>query len=158
MRSIAVEKVDGTPRTVLNGKPVFMMATLDQGFWPDGLHTAPTDEALAYDLRDAQGDGLQRGAQAHQGGARPLVLLGGPARPAGLAGHARHDRRVNPTAAARAEYEREMKQMIDQHISSPSVVMWVTFNEGWGQYDEAARRRPGQGLGPDPAASTACPG
>ncbi|MET7438338.1 PA14 domain-containing protein [Streptomyces sp. NPDC005568] len=51
MRSIAVEKVGGTPRTVLNGKPVFMMATLDQGFWPDGLHTAPTDEALAYDLK-----------------------------------------------------------------------------------------------------------
>ncbi|MDX6362520.1 MAG: hypothetical protein QOC85_1527, partial [Streptomyces sp.] len=51
MRSIAVEKVNGTPRTVLNGKPVFMMATLDQGFWPDGLHTAPTDQALAYDLK-----------------------------------------------------------------------------------------------------------
>ena len=44
---------------------------------------------------------------------------------------------VNPSAAARAEYEREMKQMIDEHISSPSIVMWVTFNEGWGQYDEA---------------------
>ncbi|NED90468.1 glycoside hydrolase family 2, partial [Streptomyces sp. SID11233] len=50
MRDISVQNVNGTPRTELNGKPVFMMATLDQGFWPDGLHTAPTDEALKYDL------------------------------------------------------------------------------------------------------------
>lgn len=37
---------------------------------------------------------------------------------------------VNPSAEVRAQYEREMKQMIDEHISSPSVIMWVTFNEG----------------------------
>jgi hypothetical protein len=58
MRSIAVEKIDGVPRTVLHGKPVFMMATRDQGFWPDGLHTAPTDEAHPRPLRaGAEGDG-----------------------------------------------------------------------------------------------------
>ncbi|MET8329613.1 PA14 domain-containing protein [Streptomyces sp. NPDC005181] len=52
--------------------------------------------------------------------------------PAQLANHT-----VNPSAAARAEYEHEMKEMIDEHSSHPSVVMWVTFNEGWGQYDQA---------------------
>ncbi|MFJ4892314.1 PA14 domain-containing protein [Streptomyces sp. NPDC088788] len=137
MRSIAVEKVNGTPRTVLNGKPVFMMATLDQGFWPDGLHTAPTDEALAYDLKMHKQMGFNA-VRKHIKvepdrwfyWADRLGLMVWQDMPAMTAG-------VNPDAASRAEYEREMKQMIDEHISSPSVVMWVTFNEGWGQYDEA---------------------
>ncbi|MGW4977819.1 PA14 domain-containing protein [Streptomyces mirabilis] len=136
MRSISVEKVEGTPRTVLNGKPVFMMATLDQGFWPDGLYTAPTDEALAYDLRMHKEMGFNA-VRKHIKvepdrwfyWADRLGLLVWQDMPAMTAG-------VNPSAAARAEYEREMKLMIDQHIGSPSVVMWVTFNEGWGQYDE----------------------
>ncbi|MFD8418840.1 PA14 domain-containing protein [Streptomyces sp. NPDC059466] len=137
MRSIAVEQVDGTPRTVLNGKPVFMMATLDQGFWPDGLHTAPTDEALAYDLKMHKRMGFNA-VRKHIKvepdrwfyWADRLGLMVWQDMPAMTAG-------VDPDAASRAEYEREMKQMIDEHISSPSVVMWVTFNEGWGQYDEA---------------------
>lgn len=137
MRSIAVEKVDGTPRTVLNGKPVFTMATLDQGFWPDGLHTAPTDDALAHDLKMHKQMGFNS-VRKHIKvepdrwfyWADRLGLLVWQDMPAMTAG-------VNPNAASRAEYEREMKQLIDEHISSPSVVMWVTFNEGWGQYDEA---------------------
>jgi len=137
MRSIAVEKVNGVPRTVLNGKPIFMMATLDQGFWPDGLYTAPTDEALAYDLKVHKQLGFNS-VRKHIKvepdrwfyWADRLGLMVWQDMPAMTAG-------VNPSAEARAEYEREMKQMIDEHISSPSVVMWVTFNEGWGQYDEA---------------------
>ncbi|MGP4088399.1 glycoside hydrolase family 2 protein, partial [Streptomyces sp. KR55] len=135
MRSIAVEKVNGVPRTVLNGEPVFLMATLDQGFWPDGLHTAPTDEALAYDLKMHKKMGFNS-VRKHIKvepdrwfyWADRLGLLVWQDMPAMTAG-------VNPSAAARAQYERELKQMIDEHISSPSVVMWVTFNEGWGQYD-----------------------
>ncbi|RZB19130.1 glycoside hydrolase family 2 [Streptomyces sp. F001] len=135
MRSIAVEQVNGVPRTVLNGEPVFLMATLDQGFWPDGLHTAPTDEALAYDLKMHKKMGfnsvrkhikVEPDRWFHW--ADRLGLLVWQDMPAMTAG-------VNPSAEARAQYEREMKQMIDEHISSPSVVMWVTFNEGWGQYD-----------------------
>jgi len=135
MRSISVEQVNGVPRTVLNGEPVFMMATLDQGFWPDGLHTAPTDEALAYDLKVHKKLGFNS-VRKHIKvepdrwfyWADRLGLLVWQDMPAMTAG-------VNPSAAARAEYEREMKELIDEHISSPSVVMWVTFNEGWGQYD-----------------------
>lgn len=137
MRSIAVENVNGTPRTVLNGKPVFLMATLDQGFWPDGLHTAPSDEALAYDLRahkDMGFNSVRKHIKVEPDRwfywADRLGLLVWQDMPAMTAG-------VNPDSASRAEYEREMKQMIDEHISSPSVVMWVTFNEGWGQYDMA---------------------
>ena len=135
MRSIAVEKVNGAPRTVLNGAPVFLMATLDQGFWPDGLHTAPTDEALAYDLKAHKEMGFNS-VRKHIKvepdrwfyWADRLGLLVWQDMPAMTAG-------VNPSAEARAQYEREMKQMIDEHIGSPSVIMWVTFNEGWGQYD-----------------------
>ncbi|WP_405866478.1 PA14 domain-containing protein [Streptomyces sp. NBC_00005] len=137
MRSIAVEKINGVPRTVLNGKPIFMMATLDQGFWPDGLYTAPTDEALAHDLKVHKQLGFNS-VRKHIKvepdrwfyWADRLGLLVWQDMPAMTAG-------VNPSTTARAEYEREMKQMIDEHISSPSIVMWVTFNEGWGQYDEA---------------------
>ncbi|MEU6140789.1 PA14 domain-containing protein [Streptomyces sp. NPDC047081] len=137
MRSIAVEKVNGVPRTVLNGKPVFMMATLDQGFWPDGLYTAPTDEALAYDLKvhkELGFNAVRKHIKVEPDRwfywADRLGLMVWQDMPAMAAG-------VDPSTAARAEYEREMKQMIDEHISSPSVVMWVTFNEGWGQYDMA---------------------
>ncbi|CAM5653703.1 PA14 domain-containing protein OS=Streptomyces violarus OX=67380 GN=FHS41_000808 PE=3 SV=1 [Streptomyces violarus] len=135
MRSIAVEKVNGVPRTILNGEPVFMMATLDQGFWPDGLHTAPTDEALAYDLKAHKRLGfnsvrkhikVEPDRWFHW--ADRLGLLVWQDMPAMTAG-------VNPSPASRARYERELKEMIDEHVSSPSVVMWVTFNEGWGQYD-----------------------
>jgi hypothetical protein len=136
MRSIKVEQVNGTPRTVLNGKPTFMMATLDQGFWPDGLHTAPSDEALAYDLRMHKQLGFNS-VRKHIKvepdrwfyWADKLGLMVWQDMPAMTAG-------VNPSAAARAEFEREMKVMIDQHANHPSVVMWVTLNEGWGQYDE----------------------
>ncbi|MFD3376489.1 PA14 domain-containing protein [Streptomyces sp. NPDC058697] len=135
MRSITVENINGTPRTVLNGKPVFMMATLDQGFWPDGLHTAPSDKALAYDLKMHKAMGFNS-VRKHIKvepdrwfyWADRLGLLVWQDMPSMTAG-------VNPSTAARAEYELEMKQMIDEHISSPSIVMWVTFNEGWGQYD-----------------------
>jgi hypothetical protein len=135
MRSISVEKVAGVPRTMLNGEPVFLMATLDQGFWPDGLHTAPTDEALAYDLRLHKQLGFNS-VRKHIKvepdrwfyWADRLGLLVWQDMPAMTAGK-------NPGTAARAQYEHEMKEMIDEHISSPSVVMWVTFNEGWGQYD-----------------------
>ncbi|MFE9940516.1 PA14 domain-containing protein [Streptomyces hirsutus] len=135
MRSIAVEEIDGVPRTVLNGEPVFLMATLDQGFWPDGLHTAPTDEALAYDLRVHKQLGFNS-VRKHIKvepdrwfyWADRLGLMVWQDMPSMRAG-------VNPDASSRARYERELKQMIDEHVSSPSIVMWVTFNEGWGQYD-----------------------
>ncbi|MGX4688355.1 PA14 domain-containing protein [Streptomyces sp. JNUCC 63] len=148
MRSIAVEKVDGVPRTVLNGEPVFMMATLDQGFWPDGLHTAPTDAALAYDLRvhkqlgfNAVRKHIKVEPDRWFHWADRLGLMVWQDMPAMTAG-------VNPSAAARAEYEREMKEMIDEHFSSPSVVMWVTLNEGWGQYDEARIAEQAKGWDP----------
>lgn len=155
MRSIAVEQVNGTPRTVLNGKPVFMMATLDQGFWPDGLHTAPTDEALAYDLKMHKEMGFNA-VRKHIKvepdrwfyWADRLGLMVWQDMPAMTAG-------VDPNAASRAEYEREMKQMIDEHISSPSVVMWVTSTRaGASTTRPASPTRPSPGT--RPGSSTPC--
>ncbi|MDJ1134347.1 PA14 domain-containing protein [Streptomyces iconiensis] len=137
MREISVETVDGKRRMVLNGKPVFSMATLDQGFWPEGLHTPPTDEALAYDLRAHKKMGFNSVRKHikvepdrwfyHADRLGLLVWQDMPSMEAGR----------TPDTAARAQYEHEMKQMIAQHDSHPSVIMWVTFNEGWGQYDQA---------------------
>ncbi|MFG2222759.1 PA14 domain-containing protein [Streptomyces sp. NPDC048644] len=135
MRSVGVEKVNGTPRTLVNGKPTFLMATLDQGFWPDGLHTAPTDDALAHDLTMHKKMGfnsVRKHIKAEPDRwyywADKLGLLVWQDMPA---------MSRTPDTAARAEYEHELKAMIDQHRSSPSIAMWVTFNEGWGQYDPA---------------------
>ena len=51
LRTIEVSPDDkGVARIKLNGKPIFQVGPLDQGFWPDGLYTAPTDEALKYDI------------------------------------------------------------------------------------------------------------
>ena len=79
----------GHARILLNNKPVFQNGFLDQGFWPDGIYTAPTDDALKYDLQMLEEVRLQHGSQAYQSRAGSLVLLGRQARRAGLARYAR---------------------------------------------------------------------
>ncbi|RAJ68844.1 glycosyl hydrolase family 2 [Streptomyces sp. Amel2xB2] len=148
MREIAVKTVDGRPHMVLNGKPVFSMATLDQGFWPDGLYTAPTDEALAYDLEAHKKLGFNSVRKHikvepdrwfyHADRLGLLVWQDMPSM--------RSDR--TPDGPAREQFEHEMQQMITQHDSHPSVIMWVTFNEGWGQYDQARIADYAKGLDP----------
>jgi hypothetical protein len=148
MREIAVKTVDGKRHMVLNGKPVFSMATLDQGFWPDGLHTAPTDEALAFDLEAHKKLGFNSVRKHikvepdrwfyHADRLGLLVWQDMPSM--------RSDR--TPDEAARAQFEHELKRMIAQHDSHPSVIMWVTFNEGWGQYDQARIADLAKGLDP----------
>ncbi|ORT60745.1 AbfB domain-containing protein [Streptomyces sp. CB03238] len=136
MRSITVGKVDGVMRTLLNGKFVFQTGTLDQGYWPDGLYTAPTDAALKYDLQKHKDLGfnmvrkhIKVEPQRWFYWADKLGLLVWQDMPS-------MDLRT-PDAAARVQWEAEYDRIIDQHRSSPSVVMWVNQNEGWGQYDQA---------------------
>ena len=94
MRKIALGKDEkGILRLMLNNKPLFQFGPLDQGFWPDGLYTAPTDEALRYDIEMTASPGHEHGPQARQGRAGPLVLLVRQAGPAGLAGHAQRQLR-----------------------------------------------------------------
>ncbi|WP_207549831.1 PA14 domain-containing protein [Thermostaphylospora chromogena] len=135
MRTISVGQVDGTTRILLNGEPVFHMGPLDQGFWPDGIFTAPTDEALRFDLEETKRLGFNMTRKHvkvepdrwyyHADRLGLLVWQDMPS----MAG--------SPDEAERAQFETELREVVDQHFNSPSVVMWVPFNEGWGQYDQA---------------------
>lgn len=137
MRSVAVAKVDNILRPVLNGKFVFQSGTLDQGYWPDGIYTAPTDAALRSDLQAHKDLGfnmvrkhIKVEPQRWFYWADKLGLLVWQDMPA-------MDTGKTPDGAARTQWEAEYHAIIDQHRSSPSVVMWVNQNEGWGQYDQA---------------------
>ncbi|WP_395575596.1 AbfB domain-containing protein [Streptomyces sp. BK79] len=136
MRSVSLGKVDGVPRPLLNGRFVFQTGTLDQGYWPDGLYTAPTDAARRYDLQKHKDLGfnmvrkhIKVEPQRWFYWADRLGLLVWQDMPS-------MDLRT-PDSAARVQWEAEYERVIDQHRSSPSVVMWVNQNEGWGQYDQA---------------------
>ncbi|GAA3703225.1 glycoside hydrolase family 2 [Nonomuraea antimicrobica] len=128
MRSI---EVSGN-RTLLNGQPVFQIGPLDQGFWPDGIYTPPTDEALRYDLVQTKALGfnavrkhvkVESDRWYHH--ADQLGLLVWQDMPSAF------------RTTDRPQFEAELRELVDQHRSSPSIVMWVPFNEGWGQYDQA---------------------
>ncbi|MBL1104292.1 AbfB domain-containing protein [Streptomyces sp. 5-8] len=137
MRSIAVKDVDGVRRPVLNGRFVFQTGTLDQGFWPDGNYTAPTDDALKYDLQKHKDLGfnmvrkhIKVEPQRWFYWADRLGLLVWQDMPS-------MDSGKSPDSAARTQWESEYRAIIDQHRSSPALIQWVDQNEGWGQYDQA---------------------
>ncbi|AQQ09728.1 Beta-galactosidase large subunit [Sedimentisphaera cyanobacteriorum] len=153
MRKISLGQGEHTKVLMLNNKPLFHYGTLDQGWWPDGLHTPPSDEAMKYDIEMTKKMGFnmirkhikiepdrwfywcdkmgimvwqdmpsgmivpnpeKRGSPEHVGGNEP-------------------DQYKN--SEDEAQFELELRKMISQHYNSPSVVVWVPFNEGWGQYD-----------------------
>ncbi len=134
MRKIEVKKDgDGINRLWLNDKVVFQYGPLDQGWWPDGLYTAPTDEALKYDIEMTKKLGFNR--------ARKHVKVE-PARWyywCDKLGLLVWQDMVSGDAATNDEskknFRRELQAMIDALHNHPSIVMWVPFNEGWGQYD-----------------------
>jgi hypothetical protein len=143
MRSVEVSKDEkGVNRVKLNGKPVFMVGPLDQGFWPDGLYTAPTDEALKYDIEITKKLGFNMTRKHVK--VEPdrwyywcdkLGLLVWQDMPSG-------DKSINPdqpdivrSPESAHQYEVELKAMLDGLQAHPSIIVWVVFNEGWGQFD-----------------------
>jgi beta-galactosidase/beta-glucuronidase len=147
MRKIALGQDEGgVTRLFLNNKPLFMMGLLDQGYWPDGLYTAPTDAALRYDLEVTKEFGfnmVRKHAKIEPDRwyywCDRLGLVVWQDMPSGgsehLGPHAEEDTERTPESAA--QFEAELKAMIDGRGNHPSVVMWVPFNEGWGQFDTA---------------------
>ena len=133
MRKIAVAPDStGVLRLFLNGRPLFEYGLLDQGWWPDGLYTAPTDEALRSDLETTLAMGFNM--------ARKHVKV----EPARWYWHA--DRlgllvwqdmpsADNRTGPSREQFAIELRRVVDALRNHPSIVMWVPFNEGWGQHD-----------------------
>jgi hypothetical protein len=141
MRKISVGRdPEGRSRLFLNNEPLFQIGPLDQGWWPDGLYTAPTDAALRYDLDEIRALGFNMlrkhvkvEPQRLYAWADRLGLLVWQDMPSSL-----YDRgKTSPAALAAADrqWEAELKAMIDGLRNHPSIVMWVPFNEGWGQYD-----------------------
>ncbi|MDT5032340.1 MAG: hypothetical protein QOC94_2511 [Actinoplanes sp.] len=135
MRSLGKAKFGGALRPTLNGKFVFQMGTLDQGFWPDGLYRAPTDEALRWDLDQQKAMGfntVRKHIKVESDRwfywADKLGLMVWQDMPALASGR-------EPSAAGRARFEKELKLLVDQHQGITSIVQWVPFNEGWGEYD-----------------------
>ncbi|WP_344419245.1 AbfB domain-containing protein [Amycolatopsis minnesotensis] len=135
MRSLGKGMVGGVLRPLLNGKFTFQLGTLDQGFWPDGAYTAPTDAALRWDLEAQKSLGftmVRKHIKVEPARwyywADKLGLMVWQDMPSLGSG-------PNPNAAARAEYETELRRMVDQLKGITSIVQWVPFNEGWGEFD-----------------------
>jgi hypothetical protein len=133
MRKIALRKDDqGFTRIALNDRFTFQVGTLDQGFWPDGIYTAPTDEALRSDIEflKASGFNLTRKHVKIEPDrwyywCDKLGLLVWQDMPSGN----------NSTPDGRRNFETELLRMVQDLENHPSIVVWVLFNEGWGQYD-----------------------
>ena len=133
MRSIAVRAdASGARRLFLNGEPLFQYGLLDQGWWPDGLYTAPTDEALAFDIQKTHDLGfnlIRKHVKVEPARwyyhADRLGMLVWQDMPSG----------DNKGPEAQANYFRELKAEIENLRNHPSIVMWVPFNEDWGQHD-----------------------
>jgi beta-galactosidase/beta-glucuronidase len=143
MRKIALGKDNkGMNRLFLNNKPLFQLGTLDQGFWPDGLYTAPSDEALRYDIEFTKEAGFNM-ARKHVK-VEPdrwyywcdkLGLLVWQDMPSGDKYIRKEDPDIQRTKESAKQFQAELKALIDQKGNHPSIVFWVPFNEGWGQFD-----------------------
>ena len=149
----------GVKRLFLNGEPYFHSGLLDQGYWPDGLYTAPSDEALIFDIQTAKSMGFnllrkhikvepmrwyyhcdRLGMLVWQdmpsgGGKYRFSTITLPL----ITGIHRRDNRyrafARTSSQGRAEYMDELEEMVLQLFNAPSVALWVPFNEGWGQFD-----------------------
>ncbi|WP_075556518.1 glycoside hydrolase family 2 protein [Parabacteroides timonensis] len=139
---------NGVMRMQLNNKNVFQYGPLDQGWWPDGLYTAPTDEALLYDIVKTKDWGFNmirkhvkvEPARWYYHCDKEGILVWQDM-PSGDMGNqwAPHTYNggtdKNRSAESVANYYQEWKEIMDMCISYPSIVVWVPFNEAWGQFD-----------------------
>ncbi|MFO1077288.1 MAG: glycoside hydrolase family 2 TIM barrel-domain containing protein [Planctomycetota bacterium] len=143
LRTIAVDTAaDGHRRLFLNGAPLFQYGMLDQGFWPDGLYTAPSDEAMRADLEAAKRLGfnmLRKHVKVEPDRfywwCDKLGILIWQDMPSGDGFIGPGDADLQRSAPSGFQFERELRAMVDALRGHPSIVMWVPFNEGWGQYD-----------------------
>ena len=176
LRSFGVgPDADGVPRLLLNGEPYLHVGVLDQGYWPDGLLTAPSDEAMVHDIQTMKRLGfnvLRKHLKieplrwyAHcdrlgmlvwqdlvNGGDRyrtPTMTWPGrwPLRHVRLRDH-RYGLFGRSDAAGRAEYRAELRRTVEHLRNVTSLAVWVPFNEAWGQFDARAVADELRGLDP----------
>jgi hypothetical protein len=133
LRKIDVKPdAEGRFRIYLNDRYTFNLGVVDQGYWPDGLYTAPSDAALEFDVRLIKALGFNT--------VRKHVKIE-PERwyyhcdRLGLMVWQDMPSASNDTPQARARFEQEIQENIAQLHNHPSITTWVLFNEGWGAYD-----------------------
>lgn len=162
MRKFSVEKDEcGVKRLFLNNEPYFHNGLLDQGYWSDGMYTAPSDEALIFDIQTAKELGFNMlrkhikieplrwyyhcdrlGMLVWQ----DMINGGGHYNPAIITTplvtgiHLKDSKYrlfARQSEEGRRQYEKELDEMLRQLYNCPCIAMWVPFNEGWGQFDAA---------------------
>ncbi|MGW4489051.1 glycoside hydrolase family 2 protein [Amycolatopsis sp. NPDC004368] len=135
----------GRSRIALNGRITFLHGPLDQGYWPDGGYTAPSDDALRFDLEKTKELGFnfvrkhvkveparwyhwadRLGLLVWQDMPSLVVSFDGPPGPA-----------PDPVPEGKERFEAELREMVRQLRNVPSIIAWVPFNEGWGEFDTA---------------------
>lgn len=139
---------NGVQRMLLNNEFVFQYGPLDQGWWPDGLYTAPTQEALVFDIIKTKEMGfnmirkhikVEPASWYHACDSLGILVwqdmpsgdLGNKWQPdLGLMGGTDKDR----TAESEAIYRKEWNKIMDDLHNFPSIITWVPFNEAWGQF------------------------
>ena len=154
MRKVSVNKDGfGTLRIALNDKPIFSFGTLDQGWWPDGLYTAPTDEALAFDVIrtkelgfntirkhvkvepdrwyyhcDRLGVMVWQDMPSGDYQSSPEWAFRGDFAP-------EMEAETNRSAESQDQYWKDWTAIMEQLHNHPSIIVWVPFNEAWGQFN-----------------------
>lgn len=164
LRHYSIEKQkDGIPVFCLNHSPCFLMGILDQGYWPDGLYTAPSDEALVYDITSMKALGFNM-MRKHikvesarwyyhcdrlgmivcqdmvNGGSKyrmPVINYLPTLFPKLSLKDSNYALFSRKDKAARKQWEKECAETIEHLKFFPSIAIWVPFNEGWGQFDAA---------------------
>ena len=164
MRSFGVGKDEaGRDRLLLNGVPYFFHGVLDQGYWPESLMTAPSDQAMIFDITQMKELGFNMlrkhvkieparwywhcdriGMVVWQdmvnggGPVHKILETYGPTLFPPLGTHLRDNHYAllsRQDADARRRFEKDLRRMIRQLYNCPCIGMWVPFNEGWGQFD-----------------------
>ena len=151
MREISYRKdASGHKRMYLNGEPLFQYGPLDQGWWPDGLYTAPSDEALAFDIQKTKDFGfnmIRKHVKVeparwywHCDRLGMLVWQDMPSiedNHENVWGNRAYDTGTDypVTQEGKDNYYKEWGEVIAAFKGFPCIVVWVPFNEGWGQFD-----------------------
>lgn len=148
MRKISYKRDEyGIVRMQLNNKDYFQFGPLDQGWWPDGLYTAPTDDALVYDIQKTKDFGFNmirkhvkvEPARWYTHCDRLGILIwqdmpNGDRSPQWQNRSYFNGTELQRSPESEANYRKEWKDIMDYLYSYPSIVVWVPFNEAWGQF------------------------
>jgi hypothetical protein len=143
LRKISLGKTsDGITRMLLNNEFVFQNGPLDQGFWPDGIYTPPTEKAMVYDLRKTKEMGfnmLRKHVKVENrifyNWCDKLGILVWQDMPSGDKYISGDMPDITKSKESTEQFETELKRMIETKYNHPSIIMWVPFNEGWGQFE-----------------------